>query len=109
MEEIYRRFPGLHERRRQHGTTLSGGEQQMLAMARVLVGEPNLLLVDEPSARYGDARWRTTPATRQRKRRADASIRQRQISNAFRRDPLVFAIISPSFRFVQRLENIHNL
>lgn len=49
VELIYDRFPRLGERRRQFGTTLSGGEQQMLAMARVLVGEPRLVLVDEPS------------------------------------------------------------
>ncbi len=49
LERIYRRFPRLMERRHQLGTTLSGGEQQMLAMARVMVGKPRLLLVDEPS------------------------------------------------------------
>ena len=38
LAEIYRRFPRLQERRRQHGTTLSGGEQQMLAIGRALVG-----------------------------------------------------------------------
>jgi branched-chain amino acid transport system ATP-binding protein len=49
IEAIYDRFPRLGERRRQLGTTLSGGEQQMLAMARVMVGEPRLVLIDEPS------------------------------------------------------------
>ena len=49
MDRVYRRFPRLHERRHQAGNTLSGGEQQMLAMARVMVGETKILLVDEPS------------------------------------------------------------
>ena len=49
INAIYGRFPRLGERRHQLGTTLSGGEQQMLAMARVLVGAPKLVLVDEPS------------------------------------------------------------
>jgi branched-chain amino acid transport system ATP-binding protein len=49
LTRIYDRFPRLRERRNQTGTTLSGGEQQMLAMARVMVGTPKLLLIDEPS------------------------------------------------------------
>jgi branched-chain amino acid transport system ATP-binding protein len=49
LAKVYARFPRLQERRRQLGTTLSGGEQQMLAMGRVMVGEPKVLLVDEPS------------------------------------------------------------
>jgi branched-chain amino acid transport system ATP-binding protein len=49
IAQIYERFPRLGERRRQLGTTLSGGEQQMLAMARVMLGRPKILLIDEPS------------------------------------------------------------
>lgn len=49
LDKIYQRFGRLAERRDQMGATLSGGEQQMLAFARVLTGTPKLLLIDEPT------------------------------------------------------------
>ena len=49
METVYKRFPRLFERKNQPAGTLSGGEQQMLAMGRALMSHPKIILMDEPS------------------------------------------------------------
>ena len=48
-EQVFQRFPRLKERRKQTAGTLSGGEQQMLAMGRALMSKPSLMMLDEPS------------------------------------------------------------
>jgi len=74
LTTVYELFPVLRERRRQTAGSLSGGEQQMLAIARALVTSPKLLLLDEPSAGLASGITRTLIATIGRIRQSGVAI-----------------------------------
>jgi branched-chain amino acid transport system ATP-binding protein len=74
LPAVYELFPVLQERRRQTAGSLSGGEQQMLAIARALVTNPKLLLLDEPSAGLASGITRTLIATIARIRHSGVAI-----------------------------------
>lgn len=92
LDDVYELFPRLDERARQRAGTLSGGEQQMVAIARALMTEPRLLLLDEPSTGL-------MPGLVERVQEVIVELRDRGVSTLIVEEkvPLAFAVSSRAY------------
>jgi branched-chain amino acid transport system ATP-binding protein len=108
LHRIYDAFPVLRERQHQLGRTLSGGEQQMLAIARALVGNPSVLLLDEPSEGLAPqmVRTLTSQIAQLKAHKLTILLSEQNISLAEALCERVFVIDRGTIRFEGRLQDL---